>query len=149
MPGNKCCGRLRLQPLTDCFYETTINVLIRANAFIDKLVGEEVTAWVGSIACACGSASNFAALGDSVNIATRLASSAGQGEAILSKATCEAAHIEDKELESREVQLRGKSNLLRSYMTGFEQGLSQPNLHKGKGGFRRPSPVLGTHKNMC
>jgi adenylate cyclase len=138
------------------FYEATINVLVRADAFIDKLVGDEVTAlfipgyagkehaqkaveagkgllratghgspkgpwvpvgvgihtgtaWVGSIAGASGSASDFTALGDNVNIAARLASKAGQGEVLISESTYKKAQVEDPELEIRYLELKGKS----------------------------------------
>jgi adenylate cyclase len=127
-----------------------------ADAFIDKLVGDEVTAlfipgyagkehahkaveagrallratghgtpkgpwvpvgvgihsglaWVGSIAGASGSASDFTALGDNVNIAARLASQAGQGEVLISEATYKKAGMEDIELETRNLELKGKS----------------------------------------
>ena len=142
--------------LMNRFYETTINVLVEADAFVDKLVGDEVTAlfipgyagseharraveagqallrvtghaepggpwvpvgvgvhtgiaWVGSIAGASGAISDFTALGDNVNIAARLASKAGQGEVLISEATCQAARLEIEGLEKRELELKGKS----------------------------------------
>ncbi len=150
---------LEFSRLMNRFYEAAINVLVRANAFIDKLVGDEVTAlfipgfageeharvgveagqkllrvtghgdpggpwvpvgvgvhtgaaWVGSIAGASGAAADFTALGDNVNIAARLASKAGQGEVIASEATMNAALIETGELEKRELELKGKSDLV-------------------------------------
>jgi adenylate cyclase len=145
--------------LMNRFYESTINVLVQADAFIDKLVGDEVTAlfipgfagseharraveagrsllritghgqpggpwipvgvgihtgtaWVGSIAGASGAAADFTALGDNVNIAARLASIAGPGEVLLSDATVKAAQIETEALEKRELELKGKSELV-------------------------------------
>ena len=145
--------------LMNRFYEATINVLIRKDAFIDKLVGDEVTAlfipgyagkehawravkagqdlldvtghgdpagpWVpvgvgihtgiacvGSIAGANGATADFTALGDNVNRVARLASSAAQGEVIISEATYRAAKITDEELERRELKLKGKSELV-------------------------------------
>ena len=150
---------LEFSRLMNRFYEAAINVLVRANAFIDKLVGDEVTAlfipgftgeeharvgveagqkllrvtghgdpggpwvpvgvgvhtgaaWVGSIAGASGAAADFTALGDNVNIAARLASKAAQGEVIASEATMNAARIETKELEKRDLELKGKSDLV-------------------------------------
>ena len=150
---------LEFSRLMNRFYEATINVLVQAKAFIDKLVGDEVTAlfipgyagkehahkaveagqallrvtghgdpggpwvpvgvgihtgtaWVGSIAGASGAAADFTALGDNVNIAARLASKAGQGEVIASEATLKAAKIESKKLEKRELELKGKSDLV-------------------------------------
>jgi len=142
--------------LMNRFYEATINVLVRAEAFIDKLVGDEVTAlfipgfagtdharkavqagqsllratgygdaggpwvpigvgvhtgtaWVGSIVGASGAGADFTALGDNVNIAARLASRAGAGEVLISEATYNAARMEDKDLEKRDLELKGKS----------------------------------------
>ena len=145
--------------LMNRFYDAAINVLVHADAFIDKLVGDEVTAlfipgfagkeharravdagqallrvtghgepggpwvpvgvgvhtgtaWVGSIAGASGAAADFTALGDNVNIAARLASKAGPGEVLISEATCNAARIETGGLEKRELELKGKSELV-------------------------------------
>ena len=145
----------KFSSLMNRFYEAAINVLVQANAFIDKLVGDEVTAlfipgyagkdharkaleagqsllkvtghgevggpwvpvgvgvhtgtaWVGSIAGASGAASDFTALGDNVNIAARLASNAAQGEVIASEAVFEAAKLEPKGLEKRQLELKGK-----------------------------------------
>ena len=147
---------LEFSRLMNRFYEATIKVLVEADAFIDKLVGDEVTAlfipgfageeharraveagqallrvtghgkptdpwvpvgvgihtgsaWVGSIAGASGSAADFTALGDNVNIAARLASAAGQGEVLASEATINAAHLESEGLERRNLVLKGKS----------------------------------------
>ncbi|MCH6553487.1 MAG: hypothetical protein IH793_04935, partial [Acidobacteria bacterium] len=55
-----------------------------------------------------GAAADFTALGDNVNVAARLASSAAQGEVIISEATYGAAEIANDELERRELQLKGK-----------------------------------------
>jgi len=143
--------------LMNRFYEEAINVLVQADAFIDKLVGDEVTAlffpgfagrdharraveagrallqvmgygqpggawvpigvgihtgiaWVGSISGAGGDSMDFTALGDNVNIAARLASKAGAGEVLISEAVCNAANIDMKELEKRELELKGKSD---------------------------------------
>jgi adenylate cyclase len=151
--------------LMNRFYEATINVLVRADAFIDKLVGDEVTAlfipgyagedharkavesgrallqvtghggksgpwipvgvgihtgvaWVGSIAGASGAAADFTALGDNVNIAARLASSAKGGEVLISEATYRAAQVEDPGLEVRDLQLKGKSDVVRVRVLG-------------------------------
>lgn len=142
--------------LMNRFYEAAIHVLVREDAFIDKLVGDEVTAlfipgfagqkhaaraikaargllhttghadpdgpwipvgvgvhtgvaWVGSISGASGEAADFTALGDNVNIAARLASSAGKGEAIVSNATIRAAGENMSGLEARELYLKGKT----------------------------------------
>ena len=145
--------------LMNRFYEATINVLVQADAFIDKLVGDEVTAlfipgyagkeharraveagqallrvtghgepggpwvpvgvgvhtgtaWVGAIVGASGAAADFTALGDNVNVAARLASKAGAGEVLVSEATCDAARMETGVLEKRDLELKGKSELV-------------------------------------
>ncbi len=150
---------LEFSQLMNRFYEATINVLVHADAFIDKLVGDEVTAlfipgyagkdharkalgagqkllrvtghgdvggpwvpvgvgvhtgkaWVGSIVGASGEAADFTALGDNVNIAARLASNAGQGELIVSEDTFVAAQLDPKGLEKRDLELKGKSELV-------------------------------------
>ncbi|HLA86662.1 MAG TPA: adenylate/guanylate cyclase domain-containing protein [Anaerolineales bacterium] len=145
--------------LMNRFYEEAINVLVRADALIDKLVGDEVTAlfipgyagkdharraadagqdllhamgygqsgeawvpigvgvhtgvaWVGSIKGAGAASMDFTALGDNVNIAARLASKAGAGEVLISDAACNSAGIETEGLERRELELKGKSELV-------------------------------------
>jgi adenylate cyclase len=151
---------LEFSRLMNRFYEAAINVLVQEQAFIDKLVGDEVTAlfipgyageeharraveagkallratghadpdgpwvpvgvgihtgmaWVGSIAGAKGAASDFTALGDNVNIAARLASKAGPGEVLASEATLNAAKIGTEDLEKRNLELKGKSEMVR------------------------------------
>ena len=141
--------------LMNRFYEATINVLVQADAFIDKLVGDEVTAlffpgyagkdharkavqagqellrvtgygeaggpwvpigvgvhtgaaWVGSIAGASGSAADFTALGDNVNIAARLASKAGAGEVFVSESSYNKAAL-NTNAEKRALALKGRS----------------------------------------
>ena len=145
--------------LMNRFYEAAIRVLVQEKAFIDKLVGDEVTAlfipgyagnehahravkagaalllaagyrqnedpwipigvgihtgfaWVGSIIGASGAGSDFTALGDNVNIAARLASEAGSGEVLISDATWDAAHVGLKDVERRELALKGKRELV-------------------------------------
>ncbi len=69
-------------------------------------------AWVGSIAGASGAAADFTALGDNVNIAARLASKAAEGEVIISEATYIAGQVENESLEKRDLDLKGKSELV-------------------------------------
>jgi adenylate cyclase len=142
--------------LMNRFYQSSIQVLIEEDAFIDKLVGDEVTAlflpgyagkmharravragqtllkvtgygkpedpwipigvgihtgtaWVGSVVGASEEGSDFTALGDNVNIAARLASSAGPGEVLVSEAAWAAAQIDRGEIEHRDLELKGKS----------------------------------------
>ena len=56
-----------------------------------------------------GGATDITALGDTVNIAARLASKAGQGEALISEAAYAAARIDLGRMEQRELELKGKS----------------------------------------
>jgi adenylate cyclase len=149
----------RFGKLMNRFYATAIRILVQADAFIDKLVGDEVTAlfipgfagqeharravqagrellratghddpggpwvpvgvgvhtgpaWVGSIAGASGEAADFTALGDSVNIAARLASEAGAGEALISEAAYGAAGLLLPGLERRQLALKGKREVI-------------------------------------
>lgn len=51
----------------------------------------------------------FTALGDAVNTTARLASAAGAGEVLVSAAAAASAHLETRDLERRELELKGKS----------------------------------------
>lgn len=142
--------------LMNRFYEAAINTLVQADAFIDKLVGDEVTAlfipgyagndhaqkaleagrsllrvtghgesggpwvpvgvgvhtgvaWVGSIARVSGSAADFTALGDNVNVTARLASNAKAGEVLISDSAYAASGLDLGDLEHRQLELKGKS----------------------------------------
>jgi len=55
-----------------------------------------------------GDACDFTAVGDAVNTAARLASSAGAGELLVSRAAVRAAGFEATGLESRTLELRGR-----------------------------------------
>jgi adenylate cyclase len=150
----------RMQPLEfsrliDRFYQVTTDILIEANAWIEKLIGDEVTglflpgfvgaqhariavetaeeilratgqagsdqpwipvgisvhtgtAYVGSVGRE-GGLTEITALGDSVNTAARLASSAGPGEILVSLQTWGAAGFEGRNAEQRQLQLKGRS----------------------------------------
>ena len=154
--------------LMNRFYEATINILVQADAFIDKLVGDEVTAlfipgyagrdharkaveagrellrvtgygerggswvpigvgvhtgiaWVGSIAGASGSAADFTALGDNVNIAARLASKAGAGEVFVSESGYNKAAL-NTNAEKRALELKGRSEPVTVYVLKLGAG---------------------------
>jgi len=68
-------------------------------------------AFVGVVGEA-GRLTTFSALGDTVNVAARLASVAGPGEAIVSQLACDAAGYECESLEARHLELKGKSELI-------------------------------------
>jgi len=142
--------------LMNRFYGAATDVLIKTDAFIDKLIGDEVMAvylpmfagreparlavraaqellqatghgdpdgpWMpvgvgvhtgiaffGTVSGAEGTVSDFTALGDSVNIAARLASNAGPGEALVSDDACAAAGLDAERLERRYLELKGRS----------------------------------------
>ena len=65
-------------------------------------------AFVGSIGSE-GTFTDFTALGDNANIAARLASKAGPGEALISEAAYAAAKLDLGDLEQRQLELKGKS----------------------------------------
>lgn len=142
--------------LMNRFYKAATDVLIRTDAVIDKLVGDEVIglylplftgsnharpavlaarelllatghgeerdpwlpigigvhtglAYVGTVGGAEDTVSDITALGDNVNVTARLASVAGPGEALISEATCAAGGVDLGELESRHLELKGRS----------------------------------------
>jgi adenylate cyclase len=64
-------------------------------------------AFVGSIGE--GGISDFTALGDAVNTTARLASAAGAGEILVSRAAVTAAGISSEGLEERHLELRGRT----------------------------------------
>jgi len=68
------------------------------------------TAFVGVVGAA-ESTADFTALGDNVNITARLASEAGPGEILISDALYEAANLDREDLERRQLELKGKSEL--------------------------------------
>jgi adenylate cyclase len=85
--------------LMDRFYKPATRVLIKTDAFIDKLdSGAE------------GTVMDVTALGDNMNTAARLASSAGPGEAIISEAAYAAAGLDLGHSENRLLELKGKSD---------------------------------------
>lgn len=144
--------------LMNRFYKQATDVLVRTDAFIDKLVGDEVMAlyfplftgpdhagaairaarelldvslaggrhselpigigvhsglaFVGTVSGVEGTVTDITALGDNVNIAARLASAAGPGEALISEDALRQAGIEDFEAEKRQLSLKGKSEYI-------------------------------------
>jgi adenylate cyclase len=65
-------------------------------------------AYVGAVT-AEGGAADITVLGDTANTAARIASKAAAGEVLFSDATREAAGVEPGEMESRRLELKGKS----------------------------------------
>jgi len=142
--------------LMNRFYKAATDVLIRTDAVIDKLVGDEVIglylplftgpnharpavlaakellvatghaeaegpwlpigigvhtglAFVGTVGGAEGTVTDITALGDNVNVTARLASVAAPGEALISEAAYAAGGVDFGEMESRQLELKGKS----------------------------------------
>jgi adenylate cyclase len=59
-----------------------------------------------------GDACDFTAVGDAVNTTSRLASAAGAGEVLVSKAAADASMLDGTGLESRTLTLRGKDEMI-------------------------------------
>jgi adenylate cyclase len=122
--------------LMNRFYKVSKDVLVEADAIIEKFVGDEVVALFLPLMTGPGHArravesaealldatghadgfvgivgtrgsSDFTALGDPVNIASHLASQAATGEVLVSEATAAAAAMTHDGLERRHVSLKG------------------------------------------
>jgi adenylate cyclase len=65
-------------------------------------------AYVGAVG-SDSTVADFTALGDAVNVTARLASLAGAGEALISESASAAARVDLRELERRELELKGRS----------------------------------------
>jgi adenylate cyclase len=95
---------------------TAADALLRATGhddpggpWIPVGVGVHVgVAYVGAVGARDGM-TDITALGDAVNTAARLASHAGPGELLVSEEACEAAGINTALLESRQLELKGKT----------------------------------------
>lgn len=141
--------------LINRFYTTASEIMVRSDALIDKIVGDQVvamyvpgfagpeharraleaaqeilratgharpegpwiplgagvhtgTAFVGSVGVE-GGTSDITVLGDAANTTARLASAARQGEVLISHAAYTAARLDLGQLETRYVQLKGKT----------------------------------------
>lgn len=68
-------------------------------------------AWVGFVG-GVEDVLDFTALGDAVNVASRLGSEAGAGEVLLSAATVASAGLATEGLEARRLELRGRTQPL-------------------------------------
>lgn len=137
------------------FFDVAMKVLVRTDAWVDRLVGDEVVAlyipgfagqeharravqaarrllrvtghddpdgpwmpigvgvhtgkaYVGLVGSE-GGVSDLTAMGDAMNIAARLTSLAGPGEAFVSEAAFSAAAVEDGGDEQRRLELKGRS----------------------------------------
>jgi adenylate cyclase len=66
----------------------------------------------GTISGSEGSVTDVAAMGDNVNTTARIASKAGPGEALISDVAYSAAGLDLGDLEQRQLELKGKSELI-------------------------------------
>jgi adenylate cyclase len=71
-----------------------------------------------------GDALDFTALGDTVNVASRLTGLAGPGETLVSAETAEAGHLETERLERRTLELRGRDRPLDVWVASARVGAS-------------------------
>ncbi len=161
--------------LINRFYNTATQILIRSDALIDKIIGDQVaamyvpgfaglaharraleagqqiltatghtnpdgawipvgvgvhtgTAFVGSVGSEGGS-SDITVLGDAANTAARLASSASEGELLVSEAAYVAAAVDLGKLEIRQLNLKGKREGVRVHVLSatpqVETGLTE------------------------
>lgn len=146
--------------LMNRFYTVASRVLIKTDALVDRLMGDEVIglfipgfageehsrraieaaqelleltghhnsegpwlpvgvgvhtgpAFVGVVGGDEDNPSDFTALGDNVNVTSRLASQAGPGEILISEAAYQKARLELDDLEQRDLELKGKSETTR------------------------------------
>ena len=144
------------------FYRAATNVLFDSNAFVEKLIGDEVSgfyvpgfsgpdharvaveaakkileatghrnpsgpwipvgigvhtgvAYVGTVEAAEGF-SDISILGDAVNTTARLTSQANPGEVVISEATRTAAGLEPTGMQSRQFNLKGKSETVEAWV---------------------------------
>jgi adenylate cyclase len=144
----------QFRALINRFYGAATDVLIRSNAMVDKLAGDQVSgyfvkgmtgpgfsitaiqaaqellraagygspegpwipvgvgvhtgeAFMGSVGSSDGTAS-FTALGDSVNIAARLASNAGPGEILVSEDAYAETDLSKDGVDRRSLELKGR-----------------------------------------
>jgi adenylate cyclase len=74
-------------------------------------------AYVGTVGE--GDTFDFTALGDPVNTAARLAQAAAAGEILVSSAAAEAAGMDTGGLESRTLELRGRTETLDAWVAGY------------------------------
>jgi len=73
------------------------------------------TAFVGAVGSAEGT-TDITVLGDAANVAARLASSARQGEILVSESSLRASGLPSGTLERRELALKGKSEMVPAFV---------------------------------
>ena len=157
--------------LINRFYVVASDILVRSDALVDRLIGDEVVglfvpgfagprhpsraigaarkllhatghaapggpwlpvgvgihtgrAFVGIVGGEGGTPQDFTALGDSVNITARLASSANPGEVLISEAAYTASGLDLGDLEVRQMDLKGKASSTEARVLRIPAGLA-------------------------
>jgi adenylate cyclase len=77
-------------------------------------------AWVGFVG-GTDEVRDFTALGDAVNVASRLGSEAAAGEILISASTAKAAGLDTSGLEARRLELRGRTEPLETWSERLER----------------------------
>ena len=89
---------------------TTAETILRSLPDIPIGIGVHTgLVWWGAVGEA-GAITDITGLGDNVNVASRLASTAAAGEVLVSEATYVAAKLDWANLESRQLQLKGRED---------------------------------------
>lgn len=155
------------------FYVAATEVLVRTDALIERLVGDEVVglfipgytgpeharqavqaaqellhvtghrdpggpwlpigvgvhtgvAYLGAIEGSSGTGADITAMGDNVNITARLSSKAARGEILISDAAYAAAKLDLGNLEQRQLELKGKNELVNVRVLGVGSSPIRP-----------------------
>lgn len=82
-------------------------------------------AWVGFVG-GVDDVMDFTALGDAVNVASRLGSDAAAGELLMSDATAVAAGLQTERLQARHLTLRGRDQPLDAWAEQVEARITTP-----------------------
>jgi adenylate cyclase len=106
-------------------------MILHANSSIPIGLGVHTgVAYIGTMGGADNSIMDVRALGDSVNTAARLCSKASPGEAFISEAACASAGINLDVLERRQLELKGKSEIVEVRVLRGDSSVTVPDSDK-------------------